>query len=384
MSSPSNVMARTIVILGASISGLAIAHKLLKHSYPQLKDIKIILINPSDQLYWNLASVRYVVPGQFRDEDLFHPFLPGFEKYPKESFEFILGTAQKVDPSSNTVVVSDGQTIHYEYLVVATGASYKNDMPWKPLKDYPTTVESVHELQKKVAAAKTIVIGGGGATGSEVAGEIAYEYHRKGKEVTIVTSNERLIPSLPEHVSEIAEKELVRLDVKIIRNTKITDASPTLDGKTKLTFSTGEPDLIVDLYLPTIGEKANTDFLPLSLVNESGDVLVDEFLRVRTTDNIWAAGDVTGLESKQAKYAEEQALHLAQNLDNVLRGNEPLPYGANSMRALAVTLGRCKGTGIAGGFRIPSIAVWLLKGRYLGSDKLKSIANGDRSLVNTL
>ncbi|KAL1851185.1 hypothetical protein Plec18167_001954 [Paecilomyces lecythidis] len=377
-------MTRTIVILGASLSGLAIAHKLLKHTYPQVKDIKVVLVNPSDQLYWNLASVRYIVPGQFKDEDLFHPFLPGFERYPKESFEFIQGSAEKVDPSSNTVVVSGGQTIHYEYLVVATGASYKNDMPWKPLKDYQTTVDSVHEIQKKVDAAKTIVIGGGGATGSEVAGEIAYEYHKKGKQVTIVTANKHLVPSLPEYISEIAEKELVRLDVKIIRNTKITDASSTADGKTKLTLSTNEPDLVVDLYLPTVGEKANTHFLPLSLVNESGDVLVDEFLRVRTTSNVWAAGDVTGLESKQAKYAEEQALHLAQNLDNVLQGKEPIPYGANSMRALAVTLGRCKGTGIAGRFRIPSIAVWLLKGRYLGSDKLKSIANGDRSLVNTL
>ncbi|GAD91909.1 hypothetical protein SS1G_09719 [Paecilomyces variotii No. 5] len=377
-------MTRTIVILGASISGLAIAHKLLKHTYPQAKDIKVVLVNPSDRLYWNLASVRYIVPGQFKDEDLFQPFLPGFERYPKESFEFIQGSAEKVDPSNNTVVVSGGQTIHYEYLVVATGASYKDDMPWKPLKDYQTTVDSVHEIQNKVAAAKTIVIGGGGATGSEVAGEIAHEYHKKGKEVTIVTANKHLIPSLPEYISEIAEKELVRLDVKIVRNTKITDAVPTPDGKTKLSLSTNEPDMLVDLYLPTIGEKSNTHFLPLSLVNESGDVLVDEFLRVRTTSNVWAAGDVTGLESKQAKYAEEQALHLARNLDNVLQGKEPVPYGANSMRALAVTLGRSKGTGIAGRFRIPSIAVWLLKGRYLGSDKLKSIANGDRSLVNTL
>ncbi|KAL2010375.1 hypothetical protein VTN00DRAFT_6182 [Thermoascus crustaceus] len=377
-------MTRQIVILGASITGLGVAHKLLKHTYPLTQDFKVTLVSPSDHIYWNLASVRGIVPGQFKDDDLFQPFLPGFDRYPKESFEFILGTAHKVDLSSNTVLVNDGREIRYDHLVVATGASYKDGMPWKPLKDHQSTLDALHDLQSKVAAAKTIVIGGGGATGSEVAGEIAFEYYQKGKEVTIVTSDKRLLPTLPEHISQIAEKELSRLGVKIVHGTKIARTSRTADGKTKLSLSTSAPDLIVDLYLPTIGETPNTSFLPSSLLNDKGDVIVDEFLRAKSTTSIWAAGDVTGLEPKQAKYAEDQAVHLAKNLHNVLQGREPVEYGTSCLRVIAVTLGRSKGTGVMCGWRLPSISVWLFKGRYLGTDKFRSIANGERMLMSAI
>lgn len=377
-------MTRQIIVLGASLAGLGVAHKLLKHTYPHTKDFKVTLVSPSDHIYWNIASVRGVVPGQFKDEDLFQPFLQGFDRYPRESFEFILGTAEKVDPSSNTVVISNGREIRYDHLVVATGASYKDGMPWKPLKDHQTTLDALHDLQSKIAAARTIVIGGGGATGAEIAGEIAFEYHRKGKEVTIVTSDQRLLAALPEHISRTAEKELSRLDVKIVRGTRITGASPAANGKTKLSLSTGEPDLVVDLYLPTVGETPNTSFLPPSVVNDKGDVVVDEYLRVKSTTNVWAAGDVTGIEPKQAKYAEDQAVHLAKNLHNVLRGQEPVPYSASGLRVIAVTLGRSKGTGVMAGCRLPSILVWFAKGRYLGTDKFKSIANGERMLVNAI
>jgi apoptosis-inducing factor 2 len=377
-------MTRQIVILGASFAGLRVAHYLLRDTYPVTKDIKVILVSPSDYVFWPIGTVRAVVPGQLKDEDIFQPFLPGFDRYPEGSFEFVQGTAEKVDPVRNTVV-ADGREISYDHLVVATGTSYK-DMPWKLERDFQTTTKAIHDLQSKIAAAKTIVIGGGGATGTEMAGEIAFEYNhnQKKKEITIVTTDNRLVSALPEHISKIAGKELSRLGVKVINNTRIKNAQPTSNGKTKLSLSTGGDDLIVDLYLPTIGMTVNTSFLPSPLLNGKGEVIVDEFLRVppstsspSSPTNIWAVGDVTGIERKQILYAKEQALHLAKSLHNVLQGKEPIAYStANKTFVMGVTLGRSKGVGAYGTYKIPSFIIWFLKGRHMLTPMFKDFAAG--------
>lgn len=44
-------------------------------------------------MFWNMAAVRAVVPGQFADDKVFQPIAPGFKQYPVDRFEFIIGTA---------------------------------------------------------------------------------------------------------------------------------------------------------------------------------------------------------------------------------------------------------------------------------------------------
>ncbi len=38
-------MVKTIVVLGASYAGMAVAHRLLKYTLPQEKDIKVVLVS---------------------------------------------------------------------------------------------------------------------------------------------------------------------------------------------------------------------------------------------------------------------------------------------------------------------------------------------------
>jgi hypothetical protein len=61
-------MSNTIVILGASFAGLAVAHSLLKSTASGVKGLKVIVVGPNTDLYWNIGSVRAIVPGQMEDE----------------------------------------------------------------------------------------------------------------------------------------------------------------------------------------------------------------------------------------------------------------------------------------------------------------------------
>jgi NADH dehydrogenase FAD-containing subunit len=178
---------KIIVILGSSFAGVNTAHRLLKRA-SKTSDVKIILVGPNTHLFWNLAVPRAVVPGQFSDDKLFGAIAPGFKQYSTDRFEFIIGTAERLDLTSKYVAVrtdNGEKVISFDILILATGSRTKGDIPFKGRGSYEDTRNALHDLQNKVKNATSIVIGGAGATGVETAGELGFEY-RMGKKITLV------------------------------------------------------------------------------------------------------------------------------------------------------------------------------------------------------
>lgn len=375
-------MTKTILILGASYAGLTVAHTLLKKTFTSVKDYKVVLVSPTTHFYLNLASVRAIVPGQIPDEKIFGEIASGFKHYPKSSFQFILGTASRLDPTTKSVSISTStgeMKQEYDILVLATGSRYIGDAaPWKSsLKGYETTKELLHKTQGQVKAARSIVVGGAGPTGVESAAELGFEYG-KTKDITLITAgNELLIGSLPANIAKGAEKQLRGMNIKVIKGTKVTDATITAEGKTELKLSDGSKKT-VDLYLPTVGVVPNSDYIPKTLLNEKGEVKVDDFLRVKDVENVWAAGDIIDLEPSQIIYAEKQATALVKNLDLQLKGKDLVAYTYGGSRMLGLSLGRSKATGANGNMKLPSIMIWYFKGRTLGTENLPKYITGSK------
>ncbi|RFU35697.1 hypothetical protein B7463_g720, partial [Scytalidium lignicola] len=371
-------MVKTIVILGASFAGLTVAHKLLKNTYKDVKDFKVILVSNTTHAYWNLASVRAIVPGQIADNQIFQPIEPAFKRYPSGSFEFVLGTAKNLDPASKLVQIttySGERSQPYDILVLATGSSAIGEVPWKAIGDVDESKALLHRIQDKVKSAKSIVVGGGGATGVESAGELGFEYGRS-KEITLITAGEFLLEGAVEKkIGNGAEKVLKNQGVKIIKSTRVLSASVLSSGKTELALSNNST-ITVDLYLPTTGLIPNSGYVPSKLRNDKGFVKVDTFLRVKDAKDIWAAGDIADIQRPQLVNTSTQAVHLAKNLDAVLKGKAPVPYKPGSAM-IAVTIGRSKGTGAMGSMKLPSIMVWFAKGRSLLVEKLVPTVAGD-------
>lgn len=181
-------MAKTVVILGGSFAGLKIAHLLLQKTLPVVKGLKVIVVSKSTHMYWNLAAPRAIVPGQIPDEKVFQPIKPAFAKYSSSNFEFVLGEATSVDPDVKKVEISTAEgarELEYDVLVVTTGSSAVGGSPWKQGNSYEESLAALHETQEKVKKAKSIVLGGGGVTGVETAGELGFEYGKE-KQITLV------------------------------------------------------------------------------------------------------------------------------------------------------------------------------------------------------
>lgn len=107
---------------------------------------------------------------------------------------------------------------------------------------------------------------------------------------------------MPANVAQAAENGLKKLNVDVVKDVKVANAKTSDSGKTELTMSSGDT-ITCDLYLPTVGVVANTEWLSKDLLNDKGDLMVDEFLKVKNAPGIWAAGDVTDVQSKQFVFA---------------------------------------------------------------------------------
>ncbi|KAI1071151.1 hypothetical protein LB507_009555 [Fusarium sp. FIESC RH6] len=337
-------MSKTVVILGAGWAGLPLAHKLLKYTLPKIPSLKVILVSPNSHFFWNVAATRGIIPDAIPDQQLFLPIEPGFEQYSEKNFEFVLGKAYGVHPDLNTVRVicndSSGREIKYDELVIATGSCLASGLPLKPIGTHQETVSAWKELKGQVGNAKSIVVAGAGATGSEVAGELAARYG-SSKDITLIISGDRPLEGALGSVRTSIEKDLKTLGVRLIYKTRVNEAKKAANGQeTELLLSTGTI-LKTDLYLPLHGIKLNTSFVPSSFLDSKGNINLDEKMRVVGTNNIWAIGDVGNIDPKQLTITDNQIIHVATALDAVLTGQTDVKkYEPETKKMLFVALGK--------------------------------------------
>jgi len=358
-------MAKTVVILGAGWAGLPLAHKLLKYSLPKAKDgLKVFLVSPSSHFHWNLAAVRGVIPGATPDDQLFLPVEPGFAKYSAENFEFVPGKAERLDPERNTIELArnDGThalspTINSSSLPAPRSAA---TCPSNPSAHTKRTLTALHSLQKQIDVAKSIVVAGAGPTGVETAGELAAAYGGQ-KDIMLIIGGGRALEAshVMPSVAQAVERDLQKLGVKLVRNTKVKGVQTTAKGEedaaaqTTLTLSNGST-LVADLYLPLFGIQVNTSFVPESLLDSAGNLVLDKTMRVVGTNNVWGIGDVGNVEGKQVTVTDAQIIHLSAALDSILtgEGGQVKEYTPTKRMMIFITMGKKHATGQMFGWRL--------------------------------
>lgn len=373
---------KTVIILGAGWTGLPLAHKLLKYTSPKTS-LKIILVSPNSHFFWNIAATRGLIPGMISDESMFIPIATGFEHYPIDAFEFVLGRATGIQAPSNSVVVltnsGESRIIHYHHLVIATGSCMASGLPLKPVGTHEQTLKAWHDLQAKVGSAKDIVVAGAGPTGVEVAGELAAKFG-KLKKITLIMhgdvpleSSKDLLPS----VRTTLDKDLQKLGVKLIRRTRVKTTSVGDEGRTQLLMLDNGSTVITDLYLPCHGIQLNTSFVADSFLDSHGNVSIDGNMRVIGASNIWAIGDVSNAGPKQLTITDTQVIYLAGALDAAL--TEKGSVGSHlptSKTMIFLSLGKKYATGQIGGWKLWGILVSYVKGRNLFIDTADGYVSG--------
>ena len=340
-----------IVVLGASFSGISVVKHLIKNAVPEITanqrfDYKIILISPSTHIYWNISAPRALVSDKLiAHEDSFQPVANAFRDFDPERFQYIEGTCTSLDPKNRQITVAppsrqeetgtygvepsgsakigravsttkkaakafsglgdleeasaaptvwgafenppdETYTLDYHALIIATGSTAHS--PLLSLRGpHTNTLHALDEFHRRLPTADTVVVAGGGPSGVETAGQIAYWYSlpygpRKpqtsynplswifssepvfrpyAKKVILLSGAPVLLPQLEDSVGHKAHEQLSELGVKVVLDSRVTGATVSKEGKTTLKLSNGDT-LHCDLYIPCTGVSPNTQFLP--------------------------------------------------------------------------------------------------------------------------
>ena len=126
-------------------------------------------------------------------------------------------------------------------------------------------------------------------------------------------------------MSKTATQLLQNLHVEIRFNTKVDSATQGADGTQTINLSGGKT-LSADVYIPTFGVTPNSSYISGKYLNAAGFVIVDDYLKVRGLEDVWAIGDVSDREPPQFMFADKQSAYLAKNMLLILSKKAPLPY----------------------------------------------------------
>lgn len=111
---------KKIVILGGGTAGTIMANKLRK-ALPTAE--WCITLVDRDKKHYYQPGFLFIPFGNYSKSDVVKPksvFLP-------KGVEVIYAGIDKIEPTSNKVLLEDGQQLTYDYLVIATGAQTKPD-----------------------------------------------------------------------------------------------------------------------------------------------------------------------------------------------------------------------------------------------------------------
>jgi putative oxidoreductase len=371
-----------VVIVGAGFGGLTCATKLARtpvqitlidrHNYhlfqPLLYQVATTALSPGD--------IATPVRGLFRDQF---------------NIRVLLGNVSAVDRERQFVSIG-GQSIPYDYLVLATGAahSYFGKDEWAAFAPGLKRIEDATEIRRRILTAferaevtedsaereslLTFLVVGGGPTGVELAGAIA-ELAKFGMEkefrsfdpasarVLVVQAGDRILPTFPGKLSAKTQRSLEKLGVEVLTNSRvehIDDFGVQVNGKRI-------PSRTV-LWAAGVVASPAAKWLDVK-ADKAGRVIVDPDLSVPGIGNVFALGDtalsnawngqsVPGL----APAAKQGGAYVAHAIRARILGKPaPQAFRYTHLGSLA-TIGRKAAVADFGFARISGTAAWWLWG----------------------
>jgi len=367
-----------IVIIGAGFGGFQAAQSLAGAT------ADVLLIDRNN--YHTFVPLLYqVATAQLEPSLVAYPIRTKLRKMPH--VRFLQAEVRRLDFHNKLVDLGDN-LIAYDYLVIATGATF-HDYGVPGVAENAFTLQSLPEALRlrnhllrcceQAALATddeqrrrlmTFAIVGGGATGVELAGALA-EWFRGAVQrdfpeltgwgrIVLLQAGASLLPEFTQRLGNYTHRQLEQLGVQVRLNTKVTACSEsgvTLVDDTSLATST---------VIWAAGLTANPPQMAQSPHQKSkGKLALRETLQLVKHDNVYAIGDVAYFEqsgqplSGVAPEALQQGGAVARNLRRQLAGQSPQPFRYFNKGRLAI-IGGYGGVGSVVGLNFGGWLPWLM------------------------
>jgi NAD(P)H-nitrite reductase large subunit len=275
-----------VVIIGNGISGVTLARHIRK-----LSDKKITIVSAETDYFFSRTALMYVYMGHMKFEHT-QPYENWFWK--KNRIELKKGYVETIKTASKTLHFAEGDTLHYDKLVIATG-SKPNKFGW-PGQDLKGVMGMYHKqdldnLEKQAPnkdICKRAVIVGGGLIGIELAEML----NSRSIPVTFLVRESSFWNGvLPEGESQMINRHIKNHHIDLRLSTNLKEIKSDENGKVKSVIieETGE-ELLCNVVGLTAGVKPNIDFIKDSDIETDRGVKVNRFLETSIPD-VYAIGD---------------------------------------------------------------------------------------------
>jgi 3-phenylpropionate/trans-cinnamate dioxygenase ferredoxin reductase subunit len=201
-------------------------------------------------------------------------------------------TAVGLDRHKNAVQLDDGDLLHYDGLVIATGARARRLGGAAATGE--TTLRGLDDavrLRGQLARSRDVAVAGGGFLGMEIASAAA----GLGKAVTVVDRVPPLLGRLGPLLTDLVLAAAAEQGVF----TQIAPDGVRVDEPGRLVAANGKMLAEGDLVITAAGDVPNTEWLLGSGIHLDGGVVIDSACRV--APNIVAAGDVVSIRGWQGR-----------------------------------------------------------------------------------
>ena len=309
--------------------------------------------------------------------------------------EFIQATITNIDLSKKLIDIIDQQNNHtslkYDFLAISLGSE-----PFLPniegLKEYAflfNTVQDAQRIAERISDPNlngNIVIAGGGATGVELAGEIAsvlnirqQKYNTISNAVNVVLVSPHILFGFPDSAVRWVKAYLVSLGVKLLvcSDCHVSQVKPNilyLKNGTHITYT---------MLIWTGGVSASSLLKKTGLkIGEKGRVVVNKYLQAEGMQDVFVIGDAALILDGEGKalptnahYAEQHGRIAAQNIYALLKGEKKLqeyrPEEAGS--TFAISMGKDFAVSRVGGLELFGYSASKLK-KLIKMKYLKDLA----------
>ncbi|MFD5617577.1 NAD(P)/FAD-dependent oxidoreductase [Streptomyces yangpuensis] len=315
-----------IVVVGAGYAGVTAALRASRRH-------QVTLVDPKE-CFTERIRLHERAAGQVGTPVVLRDLVAGRE------ITTVRATATSIDPGARTVLLDSGTTLAYDRLVYALGSS--TDTTRVPgTGEHAYTLEQAQQLSDRLSRGSgTVSVVGGGATGIELAAELAES--AGAWQVRLVTGGEPgqgLSAAGRTHV----RNSLERLGVHLHPHTRVQ----AVHGS-GLTTDHGEltGDVVVWAAAFTVPPLAAEAGLR---VDERGRALVDTAMRSLSHPDVFVVGDAarvtvpgTGELRMACATAMPTGAHAAEAIDALAHGREPKPLRFRYL-AQSISLGRHDG-----------------------------------------
>ncbi|MBI1422143.1 MAG: NAD(P)/FAD-dependent oxidoreductase [Gammaproteobacteria bacterium] len=271
------------IVIGAGPAGVT-ACEALRRLDP---DCRISLIGDEPEPPYSRMAIPYLLVDHINEQGTYLRKTDNY--YQDQRIDILQGTVIAVNPAQHTITLTQGDTLQYDRLLIATGASPIHlPIPGIDLPGVHTcwSLEDARAIVARATAGASVVLIGAGFIGCIIMEALV----ERGVHLTVVEREDRMVPRMLDDVAGgLLKRWCESKGITVLTNCGVAGIEASKTGLSVL-LDNGHP-LSANLVITATGVRSNNNFLAGSGIECDQGILVNAYLESNQQD-IFAAGDV--------------------------------------------------------------------------------------------